>query len=240
MNEKKVKTKKVVKRRLKIKGVFILTLFFVVIFFSVKLLLKIPVGVVTVSGNSYLNDSIIIKDAGLNENTEYLKFNTKSSCEKLVTNPYIRNCKFKRSFNTNLEIIIEENTPLFYYQTEGKTVLSDGTRVDNMANGIPTLINYTTDDVLQEFISRLSKVKSDIIHSISEIEYAPSASEDGTPIDKNRFMLVMNDGNTVYINNKRMSNLDYYDTVFATLGDKKGIINFDWDYGNYGFAEYKE
>lgn len=240
MNEKKVKTKKVVKRRLKLKGVFILTLFFAIIFLSVKFILKLQIGVVTVTGNNFLKDSQIIKEAGLNESVQYFKFNTRSSCEQLTKNPYIKSCKYKRSLNLNLEIVIEENAPLFYYLPESKIVLSDASRIDGEAKGLPTLINYTTEDVLTDFINRLSKVKSDIILSISEIEYVPSTSEDGTPIDSNRFMMIMNDGNTVYINNKRMNNLNHYDTIFATIGEKKGVINFDWDYGNYGFTEYKE
>ena len=240
MSENKTKTKKVVKRRLKIKGVFILTLFLAIVFFSIEMLLKVNIGNVTVQGNNYLKDSEIIKEAGLNEDKTYFSFNTTSACNKLKNNPYVKTCKFKRSLSFNLEIQITENAPLFYYQTESKIVLSDASRIDGEAKGLPILINYTTEDVLNEFITRLSKIKSDIIYSISEIEYSPSTSEDGTPIDSKRFMLLMNDGNTVYINNKRMDTLNHYDTVFATIGDKKGIINFDWDFGNYGFTEYKE
>lgn len=241
MKEKKIKTKKVVKRRLKIKGVFILALTAVIIFLSLKSLIQIKVGNVTVSGNNLIKDTEIIKELGLVEDTKYFNFNTHSACDNLKNNPFIKSCKIKRSLSFNLEVLIEENEPLFYYSYEGKTILSNNAETDNFnPYGLPTMVNFTPENVLKEFVSRLSTINRDIIRSISEIEYSPSTSEDGTPIDEERFMLLMNDGNTVYINNRRMSNLNYYDKIYASIGDKKGIINFDCDYGNYPFKEYEE
>lgn len=241
MNEKNVKTKKIVKRRLKIKGVFILALITVLIFLSIQFLLKINVHSIKITGNNYIKDSTIIKELNLNTETKYFKVNGIEICNKLKANPYIKSCKLKRSLSFNLEIVIEENSPLFYYAYEGQIVLSNGSRSEESNSyGLPTLINYTTEEVLKEFTNRLSTINNDIIRSISEIEYSPSISEDGTPIDEERFMLLMNDGNTVYINNRRIDKLNYYDKIYASIGDKKGTFNFDCDYGNYPFKEYEE
>ena len=47
-------------------------------------------------------------------------------------------------------------------------------------------------------------------------------------IDKNRFLLRMNDGNYVYINLANMDNLNKYEEIYTTLDEnKKGILNLD-------------
>lgn len=241
MSKDRVKTKKVVKRRLKIKGVLLLALILASIFFSIKYLFKIEVKSITVVGNEYVKDSAIIKDAGLNEKITYLGFKSSDVCSSLKKNKLISTCKVRRNLDFTISIVVEENVPLFFYSTDGAIVLSDKTRMTGANTyGIPTLINYTPEDVLNEFIDGLADIKGDIIRSISEIEYAPSTSKDGVPIDSERFVLSMNDGNTVYVNNKRLSILGYYDKIYASLGDKKGIYNFDCDFDNYLFTEYGE
>lgn len=241
MSNESVKTKKVVKRRLKFKGVLILALVLAGFVLLVKALLKVEVRSIDVTGNNYLKDSEIIKSAGLNNSVEFLKVRSKNVCTNLKENALVSTCKLKHKLDFSIEIIIEENIPLFYYNNDASIVLSDGTRSESdMVAGIPRLINYVPEDVLVEFISGLAKVKDDIIHSISEIEYSPSMSKDGKPIDNERFVLSMNDGNTIYINNRRMSNLDYYEKIYASLGDKKGTFNFDCDFDSILFKEYGE
>ncbi len=240
MSEKQVKTKRVVKRRLNLKRVFLLALIIYLFYIGITSLLKINVSSVTVNGNNYVSDSTIIKLAGFNEKVPFFGFTEKTVCEKVESNGLIHSCKVTREKGWKVKITVEENEPLFYYSANGKIALSDGSMIDGENTyGVPTLINYVPEKVLLGFISGLSAIKSDIIHSISEIEYTPSANSDGTYIDDERFMLSMNDGNIVYINNKRLSILQYYEKVYASIGDKKGIFNFDSDYDNYYFQEIK-
>lgn len=239
MKENKPKTKKVKKRRLKIKGVFLLAAILASIILLGKLLFKINVRSVSVTGNNLIKDSEIIKDLGLNKKTKFLTLNTQKTCNTLKNNSLIESCTIKKSINFKLQVIIKENIPLFYYTQNSKVILSDGSEIENTHSySIPTLINYVPDKIMDEFIAGLSNIDDDIIHSISEIEYTPSANEDGTYIDEERFMLMMNDGNTVYINNKNINILNYYKKIYASIGDKKGIYNFDCDYDNYLFKEY--
>lgn len=239
MSDKKPKTKKVVKRRLKLKGVLFLLLLILGLFVAVKYLLKVNTGNVYVTGNSYVKDALIIKDAGFNEDIPFFSFNSSSVCSKVTSNPLIKSCKIKRRLDFKVEIEVEENIPVFFYSHENALMLSDGTRVyEANTYGIPTLINYTPEKILLEFIDGLSSIKSDIIGSISEIEYSPTRGEDGKLIDEERFTMSMNDGNTVVINNKKISILNYYDKIYASLGDKKGTYNFDCDFDNYLFTEY--
>lgn len=241
MSESKTKTKKRIKRRLKIKGVLLLVSFFLLIYFVIQLILNINIKMINVSGNKLVKTSEILKLSNISENTKYLGFISSSVCENIKENALIKSCKIKRTLDLKVEIIIEENTPLFYYSTESSVILGNKARLNiENASGLPTLINYVPEDILEKFITGLSKINIDIIHSISEIEYKPSANEDGTFIDKERFIFLMNDGNTVVINNKRMNIFNHYDKIYASIGDKKGTYNFDSDYGNYVFTEYGE
>lgn len=235
------KTKKVVKRRLKIKGVLFLACLFFVGYLIVAFLLNIEVQAVYVEGNTYLKDSQIIKATGLNDDVAFLGFRSKTACESALEDPFIRSCKIKRRWNFKVEIIIEENVPLFYYAPQNAIVLSDGSmESDKGSFGVPTLVNMVPEKVLNRFITGLSKVKSDIIRSISEIEYSPTMASNGVYIDEERFIMSMNDGNTVYINNRKLSVLNIYDTIYASIGDKKGIFNCDCDEDTCIFTKYGE
>ena len=60
---------------------------------------------------------------------------------------------------------------------------------------------------------------------ISEIEYYPN------DIDKERFILTMNDGNYVYITLYKTYLVNDYIKILSTLENKKGILYLDS--GNY-------
>ena len=92
---------------------------------------------------------------------------------------------------------------------------------------IPILINYTPSDIYDNLIKKLSNIKIDILKHVSEIEYSPDIKNEKV-IDKNRFLLRMNDGNYVYINLANMDNLNKYEEIYTTLDEnKKGILNLD-------------
>ena len=71
------------------------------------------------------------------------------------------------------------------------------------------------DDVIDENIRLM----------ISEIEYYPN------DIDKERFILTMNDGNYVYITLYKTYLVNDYIKILSTLENKKGILYLDS--GNY-------
>ena len=45
--------------------------------------------------------------------------------------------------------------------------------------------------------------------------------------DKDRFLLYMDDGNSVYLTITKFRMLNYYNKVLPQLGDKKGILYLD-------------
>lgn len=218
-----------------------MVLLIILLYFGIQFLLQVKIKAIVVKGTDYVKDSSIIKDAGLTDGIEFLGFKESEICARIKENPLIKNCQIKRKINFSIEITVEENIPLLYYNNESSILLSDGTRVAETSNtyGIPTLINFVPEKILKEFLEKLSEVKIDVVRSISEIEYTPSASKEGVYIDEKRFMLLMNDGNTIYINNKRLDVLNHYEAVYASIGDKKGTFNFDCDFGNYPFKEYE-
>ena len=76
-------------------------------------------------------------------------------------------------------------------------------------------------------IKALKKIDTNILNMISEIEYSPDIKNEKV-IDKNRFLLRMNDGNYVYINLANIDNLNKYEEIYTTLDEnKKGILNLD-------------
>ena len=113
-----------------------------------------------------------------------------------------------------------------------KLVLEDKTKVDNIysIDEVPILINTVDSSEYDYFIKKISKVDSNILLKISEIEYAK------VDVDKQRFLLYMNDGNYVYITLSKIDNLNKYEEIYNSLEGKKGIIYLDS--GNY-FEEAK-
>ena len=79
--------------------------------------------------------------------------------------------------------------------------------------------------VYNKFIKKFSKVDSNIISLISEIEYSK------TEFDSERFLLYMSDENLVYITVSKTELLNKYIDIVKTLEGKKGILYLDS--GNY-------
>ena len=92
---------------------------------------------------------------------------------------------------------------------------------DNKVIGIPTLINDVPSDILNKFLEKLNKIDPSILSKISEISYKPNE------YDKDLFLVLMNDGNYVYITTTKLSNIDKYESVLIQLEGKKGIIYLD-------------
>lgn len=236
--KRKTTTKKVKRRRLKPKAAVFLLCFFGGLFLIIFYFTKTNVTHVYVEGNDYLSVSYILKKSGLEKDIKFSEATQLRICKKLK-DPLINTCKVKHHLNRSITVVITENKPLFFYTNENKLALSSGELLEaENTYGVPTLINYVPKKVLKKFITGLAGTNSDIIRSISEIEYSPSQNSDGTYIDEGRFLLSMNDSNTVYINIKHIDVLNYYEKVYASLGDKRGTYYFDCDFDNYYFEEY--
>ena len=220
-------TKKVKRRKFNIKKFSLFIFFLLCIIIGIYYLLKMPIKNIIISGTYYLSDELIIEASGIENYPSFIK-TTKTSLEKkLKTIDIIKDVQIHKKWGGILEIEVTEKKILFVERSTGKYILEDKTEEDltYQINGIPTLINFVVDDIKDKLIEKLSDVDYEVITKISEIEYSP------TTYDEERFILYMNDENTVYITLNKIDEFKKYIEIKKQLEGKKGILYLDS--GNY-------
>lgn len=219
------KKKKVVKRKIKYKNIFIFCLIFIFIIISIYGIFNIKIKNIYIENNDFLTDQYIIDTAKLSDYPLLISTSTKSIKKRLEENVYVKSASVTRDdlFQT-INIKIEENKPVLFYEYDNTYLLEDNTSVKENYD-VPILINQTPEDKLKELLIKLGGLDDDIINRISEIRYYP------TEADEELFYLTMIDGNYVYINFNRFDKLNYYVEIVKGLDNKKGIIHLDS--GNY-------
>ena len=221
--------RKKVKKRLNIKRLIVFILFIYLLISGIKRVFNEPIRNIIISGNYLVSDYDIIEKAGIKDYPSIMKLNTNKIKNQIKENPLINEVEIKRNLHFQLFIKVKELKVICLDRNNNLILLSNGNKIpnDNSYLGIPNLINYTKEDVLKSFLEEMGKLDYDIINSISEIEYSPSTSKDEKLVDETRFLLKMNDGNLVYINISKLNNLKYYQKIYASLNDKKGILHLD-------------
>lgn len=207
--------------------VIILTLYLFIMAFYYCF--NLPIKSIVIKGNTNTLDEEIIKLGNINSYNKILGLNTKKVKNDIMENKAITSVKIKKQLNGTLLINVKEQNILFYNLLNKVYVYENGKISENVSNklGIPTLINYTPSDIYDNLIKKLNNINIDILKKVSEIEYSPDIKNEKV-IDKNRFLLRMNDGNYIYINLANMNNLNKYEEIYATLDEKqKGILNLD-------------
>lgn len=213
-------SKKKSKRKISKKKIFTFLVFVAIIIFICNLVTT-NITNIYISGNTFFSDQEIIDIAGLSDYPKSL-YNFSFSIEKkLKENKYISNVNIKKNILLNkVYIEIDENYPLFYYQTKDVTILYNcEEEKDNLSE--LTVINSIPDDIYNEFLLEIKKIKINILNRISEIEYVP------TDVIKNRFLLLMNDGNYVYITLDKFKSINKYIDIIKEFEGKKGILYLD-------------
>lgn len=215
--------KKRVKKRRRLKIGRILLAFFLLFLtiFVIYSILNLKITNIFISGNYYLSDQQIIDAASIGDYPSVIK--GVKQIKNLKDNIYIKDVRVKVRKITQVYIEITENRPLFYSIDMEKTVLLDG-RTTSEKYPTPTLLNYVIDSVYPNFVKELGKLDIDILNRISEIKYEPN------DVDDNRFLLLMTDGNYVYINNSTFYKLSKYMEIIRNFPNKKGVLYLD--YGN--------
>ena len=217
--------KKIVKKRkLKVFRFLLILIVTFGLFFGVYLYLQQPIVNLIVKGNSYLDDDYILEMASLKEYPSFWLSNMSKKEKKLESSVYIRNAEIKRKFFHKVVIEITENKALFYKENDnGKIVFEDGkeVKVTDLSFRVPRLLNYVPDDKYKDFVEGMSEINDDILMKISDIEYVPN------DLDKDRFLLYMDDGNMVYLTLTKFDMINYYNDVLEQLEDKHGILYLD-------------
>lgn len=220
MAKKLVKKKKLRVFRLFL-GLLILAFFALLIY----LLLHTRIKNIIIKNNNYLNDDYIIELANIKDYPSF--FLTRSSLieEKLEKSPYIKKAIIKKKFYNVLEIDIEENTPLFSYEVDHTIVFENKKSIKEDEEvtlfRIPRLMNYVPDTKYDMLIKGLKKIDKDILGKVSEITYTPNE------FDKDRFLLYMDDDNSVYLTLTKFRMLNYYNKVLTQLDGRKGVLYLD-------------
>ena len=237
-------TKKIKKKRLNKKRTLVFILLIYIIACAIYYLINQPIKHIEIIGNEHVTDAEILRISKLKDYPSILKYSSRKIKKSIKTNKLINNVTVKKTLGLKVIIKIEENKMLFYNKSIDKIVLSNGNIIkkdNNDVYGIPILINEVKSDILSKFINNFSKLNDNIIYEISTIEYYPAYSDDGTIINEDRFKIIMNDGNTIIANIKSISVINKYNDIYASLNDKKGVINLDSNkLSNLVFIPYEE
>ena len=219
------------KKKLRVKVLLKILVFLLIIAAIVYYVLNVRVHNIYVKGNVYTKDISIIKSAKIENYPKLIKINKKQAINEITNLPLVKDAKIKIGMFGKVTITVEEREILFFYRYNDKIVTSDNTQISdtNEYVGYPTLINFTPDTTLAELVKGLNKVDINIIKMINEIEYMPYKSATGEIIDENRFKLLMNDGNTVYIDTANIRRLNQYLEIYASLNMEtvKGVLYLD-------------
>ena len=215
-NKKSKKKRKI--NKLKV-FTFLVILFLVV--FAIYRIINININNIIIIGNNYYTDQDIIDIAGISDYPKSIKNMSFDLEKRLENDTYIFNAEVKKNLFLNIVTIkVQENYPLFFYSSDNKTVLYNGDKIEEKYN-LLTVINKIPDTVYNKFLSNMQKLNLDIKSRMSEIEYKPNE------VDDERFMILMNDGNYVYINLRRFQNLNKYVDMVKSFNNKKGILYLD-------------
>lgn len=217
--------KMVKKKKLKLLNFLILVLILALISFLIYLLLQIRVQNIIIKNTNYLNDDYILDLAGIKDYPKYYSISTNKIKKKIEASPYIESVKVKRRFFNTFVINIKENKALYYRDSDKNVVFSSGKTISENKNfiifRIPRLLNYVPNNIQKYFIKGMSEINDATLSRISDISYDPN------DIDKERFLLYMDDGNMVYLTLTKFKMINYYNTVLEQLEGRKGILYLD-------------
>ena len=217
------------KKKLNIIKLLVFILIFYIIIYSIYSLFNMKIRNIVIKGNTYLKDYEIIEQANIKDYPPMLTLNKNKTINKLKELDLISDATIKKSFDFTITIEVVEKKIILEY--DNNYYLSDGSKIKGSYLGTPTLINYVPEGTLKKFLNEMGKLDYDIINSISEIEYSPTKNSDGNITDEDIFIFKMNDGMIVYISTDKIDIMNKYQKIYASLGDKKGILHLDK--GNY-------
>lgn len=224
-NEKVSEEVVVVKRRIKVVNVLIVLIVLYVIGLYAYKLVVAPINNIYISNNKYLTDQEVIDISGIRNYPSFMLTTKYQMKRNLLKNDIIEKVKIKKGLDRSVTIDVIESTPLFIYKD--KVILSNNTEINNNNYELPIIKNALTNEIMNKLIDKYQDVNDEIRLMISEIEYVPN------DIDKERFLLTMNDGNYVYITLYKTVSINEYIKIISNkeIENKKGILYLDS--GNY-------
>lgn len=236
MNQRK-RVKKVKVRKIKFGRILLLLIIISLIIFLVMQFIdkKIKnIYVINSNSNYLLKDQYILDISELSDYPSSLKNPSSKIKNKLDNNIFIKEAVVYKKGLYSVYIEIKENRTLFYNSSNSKYILEDGKEVsyDDFASMypklithlpiVPTLVNYTPEDIYNKLITKMGDIDDSVLSHISEIRYDPNN------VDEERFLFTMSDGNYVYITPSRMNLINKYLDIVIEVDGKKGILYLDY------------
>lgn len=234
------KTKK--KRKLNIRGLLVILLVIYLIGSFLYYLINLPIKNIVINGTSLVSDVSIIEAANIKNYPAVYRLNTSKIKKNIKNIDLISDVKIKRSIFGKITFNVTEDRILFLNRNTNRLMLSSSTEIENNSNyfGYPILINYVPNTILDNFVEKLSKIDDNILALISEIEYSPEKLDD-IVLNENRFLLRMNDTNTVYVDTINLEKLNDYPKYYSTINeDVKGVFYLDSNRGAISFKSYQD
>lgn len=216
-------TKKIVKRK-KLRVFRLLLLLFVIAIISFFVYLYVTTNTqnIIIRGNNYISDEEVLQETDLKNYPSFILTMPSKIQKKLAKNEYIKSVKVRRKFYHTFEITIKEYDVLFKNDTLNKYVLDNKQEItSDLEFRVPRLVNYTPDKKYSSLIENMKSVDKSILGKISEISYQPNE------FDKDRFLLLMDDGNSVYLTLTKFEMINYYNEVLGQLEGRRGILYLD-------------
>ncbi len=216
-------TKKIVKRK-KLRVFRLLLLLFVIAIISFFVYLYVTTNTqnIIIKGNNYISDEEVLQETDLKNYPSFILTMPSKIQKKLAKNEYIKSVKVRRKFYHTFEITIKEYDVLFKNDTLNKYVLDNKKEIkSDLEFRVPRLVNYTPDKKYSSLIENMKSVDKSILGKISEISYQPNE------FDKDRFLLLMDDGNSVYLTLTKFEMINYYNEVLGQLEGRRGILYLD-------------
>ena len=215
--------KKIVKRK-KLRVFRLLLLLFVIAIISFFVYLYVTTNTqnIIIKGNNYISDEEVLQETDLKNYPSFILTMPSKIQKKLAKNEYIKSVKVRRKFCHTFEITIKEYDVLFKNVILNKYVLDNKKEItSDLEFRVPRLVNYTPDKKYSSLIENMKSVDKSILGKISEISYQPNE------FDKDRFLLLMDDGNSVYLTLTKFEMINYYNEVLGQLEGRRGILYLD-------------
>ena len=137
--------------------------------------------------------------------------------QKLQKDKYIKSASVSRGI-FSFKIKITENRVLYIDKTTNEKVLTNARIKDNKVVCAPYLINEVPKEKLEGFNKAMEKIDEDVLCQMSEIKYDPN------DIDKDRYFVNMNDGNSVYLTVNKFEKINKYNSILEKVGKINGIL----------------
>ena len=227
------------KKKFNLKGLLLIILAIYLLLMAFYYVFNFHISTIVIHGNDTISDNEIIK-VGKLDKASLLKTSSALTEKRIKKIDFVKDVDVKKTITGKIIVDIEEAKVLFYNSSDDKYVLSNTKEIKNDKKylGVATLNNYVPSDIYKSFIKELANVDYSVINMISEIEYSPDISED-VVIDDARFLLKMNDGNSVYVNVVNMDKLNkYQEAIVSVYEEGLGILYLDSNSSNTLFRTY--